>query len=125
MKLSAFNPIVITKNPESVIALFEDLGFEVRHNKTGDDELAFSTVRMKDANGFHVDIFATPAADLPQDLVAIRINVDNFDEGYNFFVGKGFTEVEGFGIRTTDSSKYAILASPTGVLVDVIEHIKK
>ena len=35
MTITAFNPCIITKDAESVIALFEALGFERRHTKTG------------------------------------------------------------------------------------------
>ena len=61
MKITSFNPMILTKKPEEVIALFEALGFEHRHPKTGEtgngeNNLNFSSVRMKDANGFHVDV---------------------------------------------------------------------
>jgi hypothetical protein len=120
MKITTFNPLIVSTDPEPIIQLFEELGFERHHTKKQIGDHKVTDVRMKDPNGFYVDV-----AQGDGNWTIIRINVDNFDEGYNFFVGKGFTEVEGFGIRTTDSSKYAILASPTGVLVDVIEHIKK
>ena len=79
MKITGFNPSIITKDPESVIALFEALGFERTHNKVGDDEIEFSSVRMKDANGFHVDVVETTAISRPQDIMVTRINVDDFD----------------------------------------------
>ena len=57
MKITTFNPMILTKKPEDAIALFEALGFERHHHKSDKTEneeqgLAFSTVRMKDANGF-------------------------------------------------------------------------
>ena len=33
MKITAFNPQIVTKDPEVLIALFEELGFERRHKK--------------------------------------------------------------------------------------------
>lgn len=36
MKITSFNPMILTKKPEEVIALFEALGFERRHQKTGE-----------------------------------------------------------------------------------------
>ncbi len=33
MKITSFNPMILTKKPEEVIALFEALGFERRHQK--------------------------------------------------------------------------------------------
>ena len=35
MKITSFNPLIVTKDAEPVIALFEDLGFEKRHTKEG------------------------------------------------------------------------------------------
>ena len=35
MKITSFNPLIATKNPEPVIQLFEVLGFERRHQKKG------------------------------------------------------------------------------------------
>ena len=35
MTITTFNPEIVTKDPGSVIALFEALGFEKRHTKTG------------------------------------------------------------------------------------------
>ena len=36
MKITTFNPTILTKKPEEVIALFEALGFERRHHKVGE-----------------------------------------------------------------------------------------
>lgn len=77
---------------------------------------------LKDANGFHVDV---AAADYPQDVTIVRINVDNFEEAYEIFKQHGFKRADGFSDDVdTGSSKFAILASPTGVIVDVAQHIK-
>ena len=37
MKITTFNPLILTKEADNIIALFEELGFEKRHNKEGDD----------------------------------------------------------------------------------------
>ena len=78
---------------------------------------------MKDSNGFHVDVVEVPV--IPQTYTAIRINVDNYDEAYKFFMSKGFREARGFAPGTTASSKYAYLVSPSGFIIDLCEHIKK
>ena len=47
MKITSFNPLIVTKDAESIIALFEALGFEKRHNlqaNTGTTD--FNSVRM-------------------------------------------------------------------------------
>ena len=35
MRITAFNPQIVTKDPEPIIKLFEELGFEKRHVKEG------------------------------------------------------------------------------------------
>ena len=69
MKITTFNPLILSQDAENIVTLFEELGFEKRHNKTGED---FSSNRMKDANGFHVDVVKAP---VPQDMTSIRMNV--------------------------------------------------
>ena len=123
MKISAFNPVIITKDVEPVIQLFEELGFQQTHNKAENNDVEYSAHRMKDANGFHVDVVEVPV--IPQTYTAIRINVDNYDEAYEFFISRGFRQAKCFAPSTTASSKYAYLVSPSGFIVDLIQHIKK
>ena len=123
MKITTFNPMLITKDAAPVIALFEDLGFRQTHNKAENVDVEFSAHRMKDENGFHVDVVEVPV--IPQTYSAIRINVDDYDEAYAFFMSRGFRESKGFAPSTTASSKYAYLVSPTGFIIDLCQHIKK
>ena len=102
--------------------LFEELGFQQTHNKAENVDIEFSAHRMKNEGGFHVDVVEVPI--IPQTYSAIRINVDNFEEAYAFFMAHGFREAKGFAPGTTASSKYAYLVSPTGIIFDVCEHIK-
>jgi hypothetical protein len=124
MKITTFNPSIIVKEAEPIIKLFEELGFQQTHNKAENvDNVEFSAHRMKDSNGFHVDVVEVPV--IPQTYTAIRINVDNYFEAYKFFMSKGFREARGFAPGTTASSKYAYLVSPSGFIIDLCEHIKK
>ncbi len=60
----------------------------------------FFAVRMKDANGFHVDVVSAETAPIEKDLTLIRINVDDFDEGKELLLSKGFREsMQGHGKR--------------------------
>ena len=118
MKITSFNPLIITKDAENSMALFEELGFEKRHNKTGED---FSSNRMKDANGFHVDIVN---AAVPQDMTSIRMNVDNYDEVYELLTSRGFKSTEAEA-RNTGTSRSSMMISPSGFTITVVEHIKK
>ena len=122
MKITTFNPSIITKDGESTIKLFEELGFQQTHNKAENVDVEFSAHRMKNEGGFHVDVVEVPV--IPQTYSAIRINVDNFEEAYAFFMAHGFRESKNFKPSTTASSKYAYLVSPTGFIIDVCEHIK-
>ena len=72
MKITTFNPLIVTKDPESAIALFEALGFEKKHAKEGISVNNRTNVRMKDANGFHVDV-----TEGENEWTMIRMNVDN------------------------------------------------
>ena len=36
MKITTFNPLIVSKDAESIITLFEELGFEKRHTPTVD-----------------------------------------------------------------------------------------
>lgn len=79
---------------------------------------------MKDANGFYLDI-SQSSLDIPQDRVTIRMNVDDFDEGYALLQKHGFKNVLGDGrIAETASSKAAIMRSPSGFTILLIKHIK-
>ena len=123
MKITTFNPSIITKDAGPDIEVFEALGFRETHNKAENMDVEFSAHRMKDENGFHVDVVEVPV--IPQTYPAIRINVDNYDEAYEFFMSKGFREAKGFAPGTTASSKYAYLVAPTGFIIDLCQHMKE
>ena len=124
MKITSFNPLVITPKADDTIAVFEALGFERSHTTESDTELtAYTSVRMKDANGVHVDI--TENARVPQTRTAIRMNVDNFDEAYELLKARGFVNTLGDKIAENGSSRAAMMMSPSGFGISLIQHIKK
>jgi uncharacterized radical SAM superfamily protein len=122
MKITTFNPLILTKDAESIIKLFEDLGFERRHTKEGIDDEA-KNVRMKDANGFHIDICQTDR--VPHDITYIRMNVDDFDEAFDLLTEHEFRVVNEGKIVDTGSSKLALMKSQSGFGIDLSQHIKK
>ena len=124
MKITTFNPQIITKNAESLVSLFQELGFEVRHNPEGIGDLNVEGIRMKDANGFYLDI-SQPDMDLPQDVTAIRMNVDDFDEAYGMLTEQGFRNFYGDRIVETGSARSAIMIAPSGFAVNLVQHLKK
>jgi len=125
MKITSFNPLIVTKDAAPVIKLFEELGFERRHTldaNTGDKDL--TNVRMKDSNGFYVDVSQVEDFSLPRDLQLIRMNVDDFDEAYKFLTDKGFTNPRGGQTVDTKTNKSCMMTSPSGFAFDLCQHIK-
>ncbi|WP_298530965.1 hypothetical protein [uncultured Ruminococcus sp.] len=122
MRITAFNPLIVTKDAENVIKLFEALGFEKRHSlgaNTGETE--FTSVRMKNAEGFYVDVANVP---VEKDMTLIRINVDNFEEAYKFLTERGFKNPKGDHTVDTKTNRSACLISPSGFAFDLCQHIK-
>ena len=122
MKITSFNPLIVTTDPEKTIKLFEELGFEKRHTKDdleGREDLV--GIRMKDANGFYVDIVKSENA--KQDMITIRMNVDDFDEAREMLESHGFKPSPA-GIVTDSSSKSIGMYSPSGFSFSLVQHIK-
>lgn len=128
MKITTFNPQIIAREPEAVAGLFEQLGFERRHHPSGIGELNVEGIRMKDANGFYLDIShpeSTPANEaLSHDICVIRMNVDDFEEAYAMLTARGFRNIYGDHTAETRSSRSALLISPSGFAINLIQHIK-
>lgn len=122
MKITSFNPLIVTTKADDAIKLFEELGFEKRHNKVSGVSEDINTVRMKDSNGFHVDI--TKVVKLDRDMTIIRMNVDDLDEAYALLTAHGFKAVDG-STSLTNSSKSVLMASPSGLAIDIVKHIKE
>lgn len=125
MKITTFNPQIITKDAEALVKLFEVLGFEKRHDQEGIGELNVEGIRMKDANGFYVDISQPDIPQLPQDVATIRMNVDDFDEAYQLLLARGFKNYYGDHAIETKTSRSALMISPSGFSINLIQHIRK
>jgi len=122
MKITTFNPQIITNEAEKFIELFGALGFEKQHNKRDIGVQKVNGVVMKNADGFKLDI-SEPKMKLPHDVTAIRINVDDFDEVYELLISKGFRNFYGDENVMTTSSRSAVLISPTGTFINLVKHI--
>ena len=121
MKITSFNPLIVTKDPESAISLFEALGFERRHVKEGISASNRTNVCMKDANGFHVDV-----TEGENEWTMIRMNVDNLEEAVEFFESRGFHKARHAAAHDTidtGTSKINIMVSPSGTIFSVSQHI--
>lgn len=122
MKITSFNPLIVTKDAASAIALFEELGFEKKHTKAGISLNNVTDVRMKDANGFHVDI-----SEGSGEWTMIRMNVDNLEEAIAFLEARGFHRARHEAAHETvdtGSSRFNIMVSSTGFIFAVSQHIK-
>ena len=123
MKITTFNPQIVTKNAEPLIKLFEELGFERRHKQDGIGDYDVTAIRMKDANGFYLDI-SQADADIPHDIVSIRMNTDDFEKAYDMLIEHGVKNIYGDRSIPSKSAKSAMMISSTGFAVNLIQHIK-
>ena len=122
MKITTFNPLIITRDPDAVIELFEKLGFKQHHVKQNISEIKTTDVRMKDENGFYVDI-----AQGDGEYTMIRVNVDDFDEAIEFFMSHGFRKPNherAHKTGDTGSSRYTMVVSPSGYILAGTQHKK-
>ena len=124
MKITTFDPLVLSPKADDVIKVFEALGFESTHAPvTVTETMDIPSTRMKDPNGFHIDV--ADVGSLPQDMLFIRMNVDNFAEAYDILIRHGFKNTRGDGTVNTKSAKAATMVSPSGFTIVLVEHIKK
>ena len=124
MKITTFNPLIVSRDAEEIISLFEELGFEKKHTPTVDrGDTKVVRTRMKDANGFHIDISKLESS--PRDMTAIRMNVDNFKEAYDLLTAHGFQKAPGIEEVNLETAKALLMVSPSGFAIEIIEHIKK
>lgn len=122
MKITTFNPLIITRDPDAAIELFEKLGFKQHHLKQNISEIKTTDVRMKDENGFYVDIAMGDG-----EYTMIRVNVYDFDEAIEFFMSHGFRKPNHErAAKTVDtrSSRYTMVVSPSGYILAVSQHKK-
>ncbi len=123
MKITGFCPLIVTKDPEATMKVFEELGFERRHTKKDIEDGTVTSYAMKDQNGFRINIAASD--NMEKDLTSMSVNVDNFQEAYDFLISKGFVNPRGDKVTDTSSSRATMLISPSGFPITISEHIKK
>ena len=124
MKITTFNPMILSKNADDIIGLFEELGFERRHQVDDIDDKDISSVRMKDSNGFYLDVARVES--MPRDMTTMRMNADDFDEAYELLKAHGFKNARGED-QTIDSksARSCLMISPSGFSIQLTQHIKK
>ena len=123
MKITTFNPMILSKNADEIIGLFEELGFERRHQVDNIDDKDISSVRMKDANGFYLDVARVES--LPRDMTTMRMNADDFDEAYELLKAHGFKNARGEdNTIESKSARSCLMISPSGFSIQLTQHIK-
>lgn len=122
VKITAFNPLIVSTHADEIVALFEELGFEHAHTKEGIDGYV-TNYDLKYGEDFRVDVAQNEV--VPRDLTAIRMNVRDFDEAYDLLLSKGFKNAQGDMITETSSTRSALMISPSGFAISLSYHIRK
>ena len=124
MQITTFNPMILSAKAEEVIALFEELGFEKRHTVDNVDSKDITSVRMADANGFHVDVARVEK--MERDMTTMRMNVRDFEEAYEFLKAHGFKNARGEdSVVESTSAKSCLMISSSGFSIQLTQHIRK
>ncbi len=124
MEITTFNPMILSKDADNIIKLFEEMGFEKRHQVDNIDNKDISSVRMKDANGFHLDVAHVES--MEKDMTTMRMNVRDFDEAYEFFKAHGFKNERGDDHSVdSKSARSCLLISPSGFSIQLTQHIRE
>ena len=123
MQITTFNPMILSKNADEIIKLFEELGFERRHKVDNIDDKDISSVRMKDASGFYVDVVRVES--MERDMTTMRMNVRDFDEAYEFLKTHGFKNARGEDHAVeSKSARSCLMISPSGSSIQLTQHIR-
>ena len=123
MQITTFNPMILSRNADEIIKLFEELGFERRHKVDNIDDKDISSVRMEDSNSFHVDVARVES--MERDMTTMRMNVRDFDEAYEFLKAYGFKNARGEDHTVeSKSARSCLMISPTGFSIQLTQHIR-
>lgn len=123
MKITSFRPLIMTNGADEIGQLFEELGFVKQHEKKDVTETRDGGFRMKDAEGHSVAI--AQVNQMPRDMVAVQMNVDNLEEAIELLTANGFKHRrEDVAVYDTGSSRTAIMISPSGFVINVVHHVK-
>ncbi len=124
MTITTFNPMILSKDADTIIKLFEEMGFEKKHQVDNVDGLDISSVRLTDANGFHVDVARVES--MTQDMTTMRMNVRDFDEAYEFLKAHGFRNARSDDHTVeSKSARSCLMLSPSGFSIQLTQHIRK
>ena len=123
MQITTFNPMILSKNADEIINLFEALGFERRHKVDNIDDKDISSVRMEDASGFCVDVARVES--MEKDRTTMRMNVRDFDEAYEFLKARGFKNASDDDHTVeSKSARSCLMIAPSGFSIQLTQHIR-
>ena len=123
MQITTLNPMILSKNADEIIKLFEELGFERKHKVDNIDGKDISSVSMTDANGFHVNVARVESMD--RDMTTMRMNVRDYDEAYAFLKAHGFKNARGEDHTVeSKSARSCLMISPSGFSIQLTQHIR-
>ena len=125
MTITNFSPLLVTKDAAEAVAVFEALGFEKRHTKSGINGNVDSIVmkyETEDGKEFYMTVAEAP---VPKDIMSIRMNTRDFEEAKKFLEDKGFTNAQGEKVTETGSSVSTMMVSPSGYSISISEHIRE
>lgn len=124
MTITTFNPMILSKDADNIIKVFEEMGFEKKHQVDNIDGLDISSTRMTDANGFHLDVARVES--MEKDMTTMRMNVRDFDEAYEFLKDRGFKNARGDDHTVeSKSARSCLMISPSGFAIQLTQHIRK
>ncbi|MBQ3268950.1 MAG: hypothetical protein IJH09_03420 [Clostridia bacterium] len=125
MKITSFNPMIITNRAEEVLKVFEQWGFNKKHapTLTMASGTEFTDYRLQSEEGFYMDVAAIDMP-LPMEVPAIRINVDDFDEAYRMLTEVGYKPTHEGAFMENEHSKSVALVGPIGFTIYLVQHKK-
>lgn len=125
MKITSFNPMIITNRAEEVLKAFEQWGFNKKHapTLTMASGTEFTDYRLQSEEGFYMDVAAIDMP-LPMEVPAIRINVDDFDEAYRMLTEVGYKPTHEGAFMENEHSKSVALVGPIGFTIYLVQHKK-
>ncbi len=123
MKVTDYYPIFYANDVEAEVKRYtETLGFSVKHRPAIE---YLDYVVLENDKGRRVDIVCShfPSDSFKEGFLAMRVNVDDFDEGVSFFESQGY---EMFGTsHETGSSVCAMLVKGDGSRLVLFRHKAK
>ena len=120
MKITNFSTLVVTENADNLVDVFKEFGFSQTHKKDGIDDGRVTSNILEDEDGHMISIASAP---VPNDITALRMNVDNFDEAYDILKNKGFNQAS--EPEDTGTSKTVLMVSKKGFSINLVHHYNK